>query len=303
MTMRDAVYARISEDDLGTEKGVFRQLEDGRGLSGARGGRVVAEFSDNDLSALNGAYRPEYEALMAAVSAGQIDRIIVFHTSRLWRNRRERAEGIERLRAAGVSVLAVKGPELDLTTASGRMMAGILGEFDTAESEIKGERVARAALQRAQEGRANGAALYGWTRTYQHDDQSRVIGFEDREHPAEAEIVREIVRRLLGGVALRTITDDLNARGIPAPGAGQQRRHRAKGQSGDGSRWNKTSVKKIAVRPANVGLRLHHRGRADEMLIPAAWPPLIEQDDHDAVVALLSEPGRGAGHVSRPGAR
>ncbi|MEH1130859.1 recombinase family protein, partial [Micromonospora sp. CPCC 206061] len=87
--MRDALYARISEDDLGTEKGVFRQLEDGRGLSAARGGEVVAEFSDNDVSALKGVHRPGYEALMAAVAAGQVDRIIVFHTSRLWRNRRE----------------------------------------------------------------------------------------------------------------------------------------------------------------------------------------------------------------------
>jgi hypothetical protein len=34
------------------------------------------------------------------------------------------------------------------------MMAGILGVFDTAEGEIKAERVARAALQRAHEGQA-----------------------------------------------------------------------------------------------------------------------------------------------------
>jgi site-specific DNA recombinase len=303
MAMRDGLYARISEDDLGTEKGVFRQLEDGRAVSKARGGQIVVEFSDNDVSALTGTRRPGYEALMASVAAGQIDRIIVFHTSRLWRNRKERADGIERLRAAGVSVLAVKGPELDLTTASGRMMAGILGEFDTAESEIKGERVARAALQRAQEGRANGAVLYGWTRIYQHDDQSRMIGFADEENPAEAEIVREIVRRLLGGEALRTITDDLNVRGVPAPGAGRQRHHRARGQTGDGALWNKTSVKKIAIRPANIALRVHHRGRPDEMLVPAAWPALIEQDDHDAVVALVSQPSRLPSRVSRPGAR
>ncbi|MCW6007836.1 recombinase family protein [Micromonospora sp. CPCC 205371] len=301
--MRDALYARISEDDLGTEKGVFRQLEDGRGLSAARGGEVVAEFSDNDVSALKGVHRPGYEALMVAVAAGQVDRIIVFHTSRLWRNRRERAEGIERLRAAGVSVLAVKGPELDLTSASGRMMAGILGEFDTAESEIKGERVARAALQRAQEGRANGAVLYGWRRVYEYDDQKRVVGFRDEEDPEQASIVREIVRRLREAETLRAITEDLNRRGVPAPGAGHQRRRRAKGQSEDGARWNKTSVKKIAMRPANVGLRVHHRGRPDEVLIPANWPALVERDDHDAVVALLSQAARGSAVLVRPGAR
>lgn len=261
------------------------------------------EFSDNDISATHGDQRPDYDRLMATVDAGQVDRIIVFHTSRLWRNRRERAEGIEKLKKAGVSVLAVKGPELDMSTASGRMMAGILGEFDTAESEIKGERVARAALQRAHEGRANGAVLYGWRRIYQVDDQGRRVGFRDVEEPATADVVRDIVSRLLAGQTLRAVTADLNERGVPAPGSGQRRKHRANGQTDEGTKWNKTSVKKIATRPANVGLRVHHRGRKDEALIKAAWPAIVEQDDHDSVVALLAKPENAAGSVARPGAR
>ena len=48
----------------------------------------------------------------------------------LWRNRRERAEGIEILRKHEASVLCVKGPELDLTTAAGRLLAGLLGEVE-----------------------------------------------------------------------------------------------------------------------------------------------------------------------------
>ena len=35
---------------------------------------------------------------MAAAARGEIDVILVYQTSRLWRNRRERAEGIEILR-------------------------------------------------------------------------------------------------------------------------------------------------------------------------------------------------------------
>lgn len=301
--MRDAVYARISEDDLGTERGVNRQLEDGRALSAARGGQVVMELHDNDVSALNGAHRPGYETVMAAAASRQIDRIIVFHTSRLWRNRRERADGIDQLKAAGVSVLSVKGPELDLSTAAGRMMAGILGEFDTAESEIKGERVARAALQRAQEGRANGAVLYGWRRVHEFDDQGRATGFADEVDEESADVVRAIVARLLDGETLRGITERLNEQGVPAPGAGRRRSHRAKGQSDTGALWNKTSVKKLAIRPANVALRVYHRGRPDEALLPAAWPPIVSQDDHDRVVALVTAPDRGVKSVARPGSR
>ncbi|MEU0671952.1 recombinase family protein [Streptomyces sp. NPDC006172] len=69
---------------------------------------------------------------MAAVQRGEVDVFIVYM---LWRNRRERAEGIEILRKHEASVLCVKGPELDLTTAAGRLLASLLGEVDTFEAE------------------------------------------------------------------------------------------------------------------------------------------------------------------------
>jgi site-specific DNA recombinase len=288
------LYARISEDDTGLEKGVTRQLADARALAAARGWTVLDEFSDNDISALNGARREGYEALLRAVTNGGVDKIVVFHTSRLWRNRAERAHGIEQLAAAGVGIVAVKGPDLELDSAYGRGLAGLLGEFDTLESEIKAERVAQAARQRAEEGRANGKVAYGWQRAYTRDDRDRVTGFKDVEDPAEAAVVREIVGRLLSGESLRGITESLNARRVPAPGAGQ-RRKRAPGQDAHGTLWNKTSVKKIALRPANVAIRTHVG-----VEYPAAWPALISRERHERVKALLTDPARS---VRRDGAR
>lgn len=280
---RVALYQRISEDDLGLEKGIARQEDDGRALATSRGWTVVAVLSDNDISALKGAYRPDYEKLLDMARRGEIDRVVVFHTSRLWRNRKERAEGIEIFARAGVSISAVKGTDLDLSSAFGRGMVGLMGEFDTMESEIKGERVARTALQRAQEGRANGAVAYGWQRIYEYDSQGRKVGFRDVEQPDQAAVVREIVRRLLAGDPVQRITDDLNRRGVPAPGAGQNRKHRTQNQDELGSKWNKSSVSKIATRPANVAIRTH--GAAQ---YPAAWPPLISEADHARVKALFA---------------
>jgi site-specific DNA recombinase len=294
MSARSALYARISEDDTGLEKGVIRQLADARALAATRGWSVTAEYADNDVSALNGARREGYEALLRTVDGGDIDKIVVFHTSRLWRNRAERADGIERLAAAGVGIVAVKGPDLDLGSAYGRGLAGLIGEFDTLESEIKAERVAQAARQRAEEGRANGKVAYGWQRIYARDGRDRVTGFEDVENPAEAAVVREIVGRLLSGQSLRAITESLNARRVPAPGAGQRRR-RAPGQDEHGTLWSKTSVKKIALRPANVAIRTHVG-----VEYPAAWPALISRERHERVKALLTDPARS---VRRDGAR
>lgn len=267
------MYARISEDPLGLERGVTRQLDDGRGLIQSKGWATAGEYVDNDLSALSGKRRPQYEALMAAVGRGDVDRIVTYMQSRLWRNRRERAEAIELLRARRVGVVCVKGPELDLSSATGRMLAGLLGEFDTHESEVKGERVARAAEARARAGQANGAVLYGWRREYDTDVRGRVLGFGDVVDKAEAAVVREIVDRLLDGEAMRALATDLNSRDIPAP---------------QGGKWAHTSVRKVALRPANVARRIHHA--AD--IGPAAWPPLVAESNHAAVTALLTDPKR-----------
>ena len=137
---RVAIYARISEDTQGDAAGVERQLTDARELAATRGWRVIAEHSDNDISALTGKRRPGYEQILELVRAGKLDHVIVWQTSRLLRNRKERAEAIELFGHQRVGIITVKGQDLDLSTAYGRGMAGLLGEFDTMESEVKSER-------------------------------------------------------------------------------------------------------------------------------------------------------------------
>src|SRR2546430_354417 len=134
MAERVAVYARISEDVLGLEKGVERQLREARVLADQRGWTIVAEYADNDISALHGAHRPQYDALLETVKRGEVTRIIAYQLARLWRNRRERAEAIELLSKRRASITLIKGSDIDLTTPMGRSFAAQLGEADTLES-------------------------------------------------------------------------------------------------------------------------------------------------------------------------
>ncbi len=233
---------------------------------------MVARYTDNDVSASKGHARPGYEELMAAVSRGEIDWVVTYGLSRLWRNRRERAHAIDTLSKARVSVALVRGADLDLTSAAGRMYAGVLGEFDTAESEIKAERVARAASQRAQEGRANGACAYGWKRVYRQDEQGRVLAWVDVIDEPAADVVRGIVSDLLAGVPLRKVTARLNAEGKLSP---------------LGKPWIPSSVRKLALREMNIGIRQHGDQR-----YKAAWEPIIDEEQHLRVKALLADPGR-----------
>lgn len=278
-TTRAAIYARISSDDAGLGLGVERQLAECRALANARGWEVVGEHVDNGVSATTGKARPGYQAVMTLASSRRISQIICWQSSRLVRTRKERAEAIGVLQEARVGIACVMGQDLDMTTAAGRAMAGLLGEFDTLEGETKGERVRSAAAQRARAGNANGACAYGWRR------ERDASGFRDVVEPETAAIVVEIVDRLLSGESLRGITADFNTRQVPAPRA---------------SAWSKTAVKKLAIRPGNVALRIYHQGQPDEELIPAAWPPIVAQDKHDQVVALLTDPSRAQ---ERPGRR
>lgn len=288
-----ALYARISEDRTDDAAGIERQLADCQKLAESRGWKIVGRYSDNNISALRGRSRPQYEALMADVAAGRVDRIIVWQLSRLWRNRIERVTALDVLRDQRCGVIAVKGPDLDLSTAYGRAMLGLLGEFDTMESEVKGERVAAAAAQRARTGKPNGGLGYGWRKT----DNGEWVLQQD-----EAKIIRSIAKKLLdpnGEATLIAVTSWLNESRVPPPGASHKRSHRAH-VNPDGSRWNKTSVKKLMLRPSNAGLRVHHKGREDETLTDGGWMPILDPMTWERVVTKLSAPER---KIARPANR
>jgi len=279
---RVALYARISQDPSGKAVGVADQLENARTFAKARGYQVVAEHSDNDISAFRGASRPGYQKVLTLARERKIDRVIVYHLTRMTRNRQERAEFIDAFHACKVNVSEAQGGDYDLSTAAGRTWVDIQGALATWESEIKSERITAAAARRARSGRPSGDLGYGWIKEGTGSSATWT------EHPHEAEVVREIVNRLLAGDTLRGITEDLNRRGEPAPKT---------------ATWGKTSVKKLAIRESNIAERVHHRGQPDEERFPGCWPALVDRSKHNKVVALLTEPSRRSNGIARPGAR
>lgn len=280
---RVALYARISQDTSGQAVGVADQLDHARTFASARGYRIVAEHADNDISAFRGANRPAYQKVLGLARDHKVDRVIVYHLTRMTRNRRERAEFIDAFHSCKVNVSEAQGGDYDLSTAAGRTWVDIQGALATWESEIKSERVTAAAARRARSGRPSGDLGYGWLK--------RGMGSAATwtEHPNESNVVREIVDRLLSGDTLRGITEDLNRRGEPAPNS---------------LAWGKTSVKKLAMRESNIAKRVHHRGLPDEERFDGCWPALVDRMKHEKVAALLTQPARRTNStVTRPGAR
>jgi DNA invertase Pin-like site-specific DNA recombinase len=267
--VRAAAYQRISEiQRAGDEHGVTNQRTDQQRVADARGYQIVMSEADNDISAFTGKHRPGYQRVMAAAARGELDVILVFQTSRFWRNRSERAAAIEVLRRAGVSIIATRGPSLDLTTAYGRAMAGLLGEFDTMESEVKAERQQLANYQAALEGlpRKGTPRPFGWLADRIHAD------------PAEAEAIAAGARAILAGGTLTGVARDWERRGL--------RPHQAPYGPLREYPWTRSSVREILANPRIAGISVYkgaEQGRGQ-------WEPLLAEETWRAVAGILRNP-------------
>jgi DNA invertase Pin-like site-specific DNA recombinase len=277
--LRAAIYARISDDRLGDELGVKRQHKDARKAVEARGGTVVLPAKDDDISALHGAQRPGYDEVMRAAEDGRITHIVATEQSRLWRNRRERAEGIERLARAKVGIILVRGSDIDMTSAQGRAMAGLLGEFDTMESEIKSERVRAKVAELVATGAIGngGPRPFGYRRIYSGEGPRRKI-LRDQLEPKEADIVRELAERFLNGESLRSLAGDLNRRGV---------------KTSTGGKWSMQGLRWMLRSGRIAGLREHHGEIVDG--VKAVWPAIIDKRTHKRIRTKLDNGQRPPG--------
>lgn len=271
------IYARMSMDTAGKELGLTRQVagEDGAiKLCAARGWRVKEDhiYTDNDLSASTGVYRDKYAKLIAAIEGGEAAIIVTYQLSRLWRNRRERAEGMEILKTHRVKVVTVKGPELDLSTAYGRAMVGLLGEFDTMESEVKGERMRSSILQKAHAGTQSGGGYrpFGYKVRYKivskpGEKQRRRIT-SVKVHSDEGKIVKDCARRVLAGESIASVTRDLNDCGV---------------LTSAGNPWNRTTLRRMLCSARISGRREliprdSYAGNSRPLVGEIVWKPQDE---------------------------
>ncbi|MFN6550678.1 recombinase family protein [Mycolicibacterium septicum] len=301
MKERAVLYARISYDRTGDEVGVQRQLHDMRELANTRGYEVVAEVAENDISASKGLRRPGYEQVWQMVTDEQVDHVVVWHTSRLVRGRGDRAAVINTFGNHGVGIVAVKGPSLDLRSAYGRGIADLMTAFDSMEGEVKAERVSAAITDLARRGKSWGICPYGWDRI------GKGINADQVENTHEADIVRELVDRLLAGESLNELQRDMNDRDEPSPGFCQwmklpeatREQRLAKGRKSPSRAWAKSTVRTLVQRDVNVGVR----SRSGGVDLAGDWPAIVDRAKHDRVLALLKSPERRLHSGPRPGAR
>src|SRR3954462_14440735 len=267
-TVRAAIYCRISDDRRGLGLGVSRQHQDCLELAGRHGWRGPPAFVDTDVSAYSGKPRPQYDQLMRAVHGGEVDVVVAWDPDRLHRSPAELEGVIAAVERAGVDVVTVQAGRWDLSTASGKLVARMLGSIARHESDHKSERVRRALQQNAAAGRAHGRVPYGWIRERGPDGAGREVIV-----PEQAAVIRRIADALLTGESLRSITAALNAEEVPSPA---------------GKPWAKGMVRALVLRERNAGLRVH-RG---QVVGEGAGQPILERGRFEQLRAVLADPAR-----------
>jgi len=266
MQRNAVVYSRISRDREGAGLGVERQRADCVALADSLGWKVAQEYSDNDISAYSGRLRPSYEAMCALVESGGADAIIAWHNDRLHRSPRELEGFIDLCERRSVEVRTVQAGTIDLSNASGRMVARMLGAAARHEVEHSIERQRRAKLAAAVAGKYRGGR--------------RPFGYEPDGvtlRPDEADAVRLASTDFLAGVSLSQIARRWTAQGLRT--------------SMSGSAWDSRRVRNVLLRPRNAALVTHD----GQVLGSAQWPAIIPEGDFYALQTILRDPARSTG--------
>lgn len=142
MGQRAAIYARVSTLGQDTD----RQLADLGRLADHRGLEVV-HIAEEKMSGAR-SDRPARQKLIAMAQAGRIDAILVTELSRWGRSTQDVLRTLDQLANWNVSLIAANGIDLDLRTASGKMMVTLLAGFAEFERDLASERI-RSGLARA----------------------------------------------------------------------------------------------------------------------------------------------------------
>lgn len=187
--MKVGIYARVSTHDQQT---LPLQVKAMREYVKKRKWTLVLQVKEISSGAK---HRPEREALLRAARRREIDCIVVWRLDRWGRSLADLVVTLKELSDVGVGFVSLN-EALDLTTPSGRAMAGMLAVFAEFEHEIIRERVRAGINQARLEGRPHGRPR---SAALKEKEVKRLFakGHSQAEIARRLQIGRTSVRRLL----------------------------------------------------------------------------------------------------------
>ena len=164
-------------------------------------------------------------------------------------------------------IALVQGSDMDPTTASGRMVIGVLGEVAQMEIELKGERQKRAARQRAESGRAwTPTRWFGYTMPKPDGSGMEIV-------ESEAALLADAYAGILAGRSLQGLAKEWNERGVTTV---------------PGNKWVATTLRTTLLNARYAGISTY----LGEEVAAGQWPAIVSEDVYRGVAAILKDPQR-----------
>jgi len=269
---RCAIYTRKSseeglEQDFNSLHAQHEACEAFIKSQAGEGWRLVkTAYDDGGLSG-GTMERPALQRLLADISQGLIEVVVVYKVDRLTRSLTDFAKMVEVFDARGVSFVAVT-QQFNTTTSMGRLTLNVLLSFAQFEREVTGERIRDKVAASKQKGMWMGGLV--------------PIGYDviDRRlvaNQTEAETVREIFRRYLELGSVRLLMEDLNRRGIRS-----KVRVAKNGKRSGGNLFFRGALYELLSNPIYIG-EIRHNG----VRHPGLHEPIVDRDLWDSTQLML----------------
>jgi site-specific DNA recombinase len=268
---RCAVYTRKSSEE-GLEQD-FNSLHAQREACEAfiksqksEGWRLIeTAYDDGGLSG-GTLERPSLQRLLADITDGRVDIVVVYKVDRLTRSLADFAKMVELFDRHGVSFVAVT-QQFNTTTSMGRLTLNILLSFAQFEREVTGERIRDKIAASKRRGMWMGGNL---PLGYDVRDRKLVI------NPAEAETVRSIYHLYQELGCVRRLKEELDRRGIRS-----KVRVSGQGNRSGGCSFSRGALYTLLANPVYIGeirhKSLRHPGQHEPIVDRALWEAVQEQ--------------------------
>jgi site-specific DNA recombinase len=278
-----AVYSRVSSDEQVLGTSLDDQQLRGVGEAERRGLRVAGIFRDEGATGTT-ADRPEWNRLMSACRAGEIQAVIATKWDRIARSAQVGLEIAATLEELGVRLIVIEA-DFDTSTPTGKMLRHMLVGFAALERDTIVERMGRGQRSMASKGfwPSGGASPYGYRATGGRDNRLAV-------YEPEAAVVRSMVSMILErGLTTGQVAQHLNAEGEPTRW---------------GKQWNHQHLRRMLTERTLLGefiwanTEKTHRSYVPSGKygpgIPLKYEPLISAVEFDALQLALSRRAHGA---------
>lgn len=301
----DVAYARVSDDDRGAAEGVDSQHEEISEDAEADGRPIGARYTDNSISAWNGAERADYQRLMRDAGQDMVASVRVTAADRLCRDVREGLDLIDVFNGHGVRLFSVARGEYNLRRAQGR--ADFIADINIAnkESGIKSERITLARKRQARTGTYGGGVRpFGWgapTGRVRSKCVNPKAPLDEREYvdvpvldmgkhrQNEADEIRRWARELLATRGNVTqLLASIRERGVLTVSEADARIVKYRGKEVKHAGWRSVTVRKIVTSPRVSG----HSVNKGVIIKWNAWPAILPEETRQELITLLNDPSR-----------